>query len=197
MTNHDHVLDPAFPLNEAVEQVDITAWFLIFGTTLCVLLLSFFSGFKSFPVPADLAWQFSPIGLLNGVRPEYLALDSHGFFLGHFAWSLDYLIVFFKTCLLESPFYFYCFRGEKFTRGLSYLLTANFLTHPLIFFFVPTLFDKYITAALVSEAFAPAVEMAFVVSILMAKKVSRGKLALSALIILLANLFSWEAGMYL
>jgi hypothetical protein len=194
--NQDSAFEGQLPLQN--DEVDAMAWFLICGTSLCVLFLSFFSGFKSFPIPADLAWQFSPLGLLHGVTPENMDLDSQGFFTGHFSYSFDYLIVFLKTCLLESPFYFFCFRRESFPRRLSYLLFANLLTHPLIFFFFPTLFDKYITAALVSEAFAPAVEMAFVVSILMmTKKESGPKLAVSALVILLANLFSWEVGMYL
>jgi hypothetical protein len=193
--NHDNALEGQLPLQN--DAVDMTAWFLIFGTSLAVLLLSFFSGFKSFPIPADLAWQFSPLGLLHGVSPENMDLDSQGFFSGHFAFSFDYLIVFLKTCLLESPFYFYCFRKESFPRRLSYLLFANFLTHPLVFFFIPTLFDKYIHAALVSEAFAPLVEMAFVVSVLMMKREKRSVLVTSALVILMANLFSWEVGMYL
>jgi hypothetical protein len=195
MSHDNALLEGQLPLHQ--DEVDMTAWFLIFGIGLSVLLLSFFSGFKSFPIPADLAWQFSPLGMLHGITPENMDLDSQGFFSGHFAFSFDYLIVFFKTCLLESPFYFYCFRREGFSRRLSYLLFANFLTHPLIFFFIPTLFDKYITAALVSEAFAPLVEMTFVVSILMVKKEPGKKLALSAVVILLANLFSWEVGMYL
>jgi hypothetical protein len=193
--SHDNALEGPLPYHE--DEVDISAWCLIFGTGFLVLFLSFFSGFKSFPIPRDLAWQFSPLGLLHGVSAENRDLDSQGFFSGHFAFSFDYLIVFLKTCLLESPFYFYCFRREGFSRRLAYLLFSNFLTHPLVFFFIPTLFDKYITAALVSEAFAPAVEMTFVVSVLMAKKAPLRKLAFSAFVILCANLFSWEVGMYL
>jgi len=160
-----------------------------------VVSLSFFSGFHSFPVPFDLAWQFSPLGLLQGVKPENLELESHGYFSNSFGFTYDYLIVFLKTCICESPFYFICFRKEPFLKFMKYLIAANLLTHPIVFFVIPVLFDKYITSALVAEAYAAVGEMIFV-AILLSRKESKMTVALGVLLIALANLFSWEVGMF-
>jgi hypothetical protein len=178
------------------EQASITPYLWMIFVTFSVLTLSLFSGFKSFPVPFDLAWQFSPIGLIQGIKPENLDLDTGSYFSGHFGYTLDYFFVFFKTCLAESPFYYFCFRRLPFTKFLSYLLLANFLTHPIVFFVIPLLFSKYITAALVGEAFAPLVEMTFAFVVL-SKTQTKTTASLGAVVILLANLFSWEVGMFI
>jgi hypothetical protein len=170
---------------------------LLTGT---ILTISILSGFQSSPVPYDLAWQFSPIGFLQswmkgGLPAEYLELPTANYFRGPSGLSLDYATVFFKTCFLESPFYFWCFRSKNFFRSLQILLTANFLTHPLIFFVFPLLFSRYVPAALWAELFAATVEMLFIGYLVSrARGLKAGTIA--GLIIVLANLFSWEVGMF-
>jgi hypothetical protein len=178
------------------EQTSITPYLLIVFVTMSVLTLSLFSGFKSFPVPFDLAWQFSPIGFLQGIKPENADLATGSYFSGHFGYTLDYFFVFFKTCLAESPFYYFCFRKLPFSRFLAYLLLANFLTHPIVFFVIPAFFSKYVTAALVGEAFAPTIEAIFAFVVLV-KTETKTTASTGALVIVLANLFSWEVGMFI
>lgn len=177
------------------EPTSVTPYILIAISTLSVLMLSLFSGFKTFPVPFDLAWQFSPIGLLQGIKPENLDLPTGSYFSGHFGYTLDYFFVFMKTCLAESPFYYFCYRRLPFSKFFAYLLFANFLTHPIVFFIMPLLFSKYIAAALAGEAFAPLVEAIFAYVVLIKTQSKRHALA-GALVIVLANLFSWEVGMF-
>lgn len=171
---------------------------LLTGT---VLTISILSGFQSSPVPYELAWQFSPIGLLEswmkgGLPAEYLNLPTANYFRGPSGLSLDYAIVFFKTCFLEAPFYFWCFRSKNFLRATQILLTSNFLTHPAVFFIFPLLFAKYVHAALWAELFAASVEMIFIGYLVSrARGFKTGSIA--AVAILLANLFSWEVGMFI
>jgi len=170
---------------------------LLIGT---ILAISVLSGFQSSPVPYELAWQFSPIGFLQsalhgGLPAEYLELPTANYFRGPSGLSLDYATVFFKTCFLEAPFYFWCLRRENTYRSLQILLTANFLTHPIVFFIFPLIFSRYVPAALWAELFAAGAEMLFV-GYLMARSHGRLSGVSAALMILLANLFSWEVGMF-
>ena len=112
------------------DQTSITPYVTIAFVTISVLTLSLFSGFQSVPVPFDLAWQFSPIGMLQGIKPENADLATGSYFSGHFGFTLGYFSVFFKTCIAESPFYYFCFRKIPFSKFLAYLLLANFLYTP-------------------------------------------------------------------
>jgi hypothetical protein len=172
---------------------------LIFGVLAATSLISIYSGYHAYKAPFDLEWQFSPIGLLQGVSPQNAAIPSAGNFAGTPGPTFDYLAVFLKTCLFEAPFYWACFRKRPMLDVVAILLGANFATHPIVFFVLPMLFQKYLTAALVGEAFAPIVEMA-IAALLLARlgcARSTGALLKGALWILFANLFSWEVGMFL
>ncbi len=183
------------PLSAASSLAPIV---LLTGT---VLTISVLSGFQSTPVPFELAWQFSPIGFLmsalkQGLPAEYWDIPTANYFRGPSGWSLDYATVFLKTCVLESPFYFWCLKDRNLFHRAQILLTANFLTHPVVFFVFPLLFSHYVPAALWAELFAASVEMLFVGSIVTKAHGYRSGTC-AALVILLANLFSWEAGMFL
>lgn len=169
--------------------------FLIPLILLTVLGISFFSGYRSIEVPLDLAWQFSPLGLLSGVTPQNAALPSVSYFAGTLTHSLAYLFVFLKTCFCESLFYFICFRRLSFEKRLAALLGGNIMTHPFVFFVIPLFFKTYLASALCGEAFAAFSEMALAFFILRGFPI-RHALA-GAVWILIANLFSWEVGMYL
>ncbi|MFL5812221.1 MAG: hypothetical protein ACJ763_01480 [Bdellovibrionia bacterium] len=170
---------------------------LLTGT---VLTISILSGFQSTPVPHELAWQFSPIGFLTsalkgGLPAEYLDLPTANYFRGPSGLSLDYATVFFKTCFLEAPFYAWCLRREGFFKAVQLILTANFLTHPIVFFVFPLLFARYVPAALSAEVFAAGAEMLFI-GLWMKNSYGARTGWISAFIILFANLFSWEVGMF-
>lgn len=170
---------------------------LLTGT---VLTISILSGFQSTPVPFELAWQFSPIGFLmsalkGGLPAEYLELPTANYFRGPSGLNLDYATVFFKTCLLEAPFYAWCLRRESFLKTVQLILSANFLTHPIVFFVFPLLFSHYVPAALSAEVFAAGAEMLFIGLWMKSSYGARAGWS-SAFIILLANLFSWEVGMF-
>jgi len=166
---------------------------LALATTISVM-----SGYRTVAVPFDLAWQFSPIGLLQGVKPENLALESQSYFQGTLGLTSDYLRVFLKTCACEFPFYWLCFRPWKTPKVMAVLLGANLATHPLVFFVFPLFFEKYLPAALFSEAFAAFGEMAIAWVLLSARGTRMAKAAAwpAVLWILAANLFSWEVGMF-
>ena len=134
--------------------------------------------------------------MFQGFRPEYAALPSGSYFAGHWSWTFSYAKTFAKTCLCEAPFYFWCFRRERFERALSWLLFANFSTHPIVFFVIPLLFSTYLHAAIAAEAYAAGAEM-LLVGIVLARPRGRREGAIAALVILAANLFSWEFGMYI
>ncbi len=161
--------------------------------------LSLLSGFQNFPVPFDLAWQFSPLGVLQGISPENAAIESASYFSGRFGLTPDYFIYFLKTCAYESPFYYLCFRGLPFPRILALIVLLNLATHPIVFFVIPLLFSRYFAAALFSEAFAPTIEVALAYLVLRRAMPgeTRAKVAARASWLLIANLFSWEAGMFL
>jgi hypothetical protein len=172
---------------------------VIFGVLAAASLISIYSGYHAFKAPFELEWQFSPIGLLQGVSPQNAAIPSAGNFAGTPGPTFDYLIVFLKTCLFESPFYWACFRKRPALDVIAILLGANFATHPIVFFVLPLLFQKYLSAALAGEAFAPIIEMAIAALLLARLGCARSTTGLlkGALWILLANLFSWEVGMFL
>jgi hypothetical protein len=170
---------------------------LLTGT---VLTISILSGFQSTPVPYELAWQFSPTGFLSsalhgGLPAEIWDLPTANYFRGPSGLSLDYATVFTKTCFLEAPFYTYCLRKENFLKTVQLILTANFLTHPIVFFVFPLLFSHYVPAALSAEVFAAGAEMIFI-GLWIYKSYGARAGWISAFIILLANLFSWEVGMF-
>jgi hypothetical protein len=172
---------------------------IVLFAMLAVTLLSFFSGFRSFPVPIELAWQFSPIGFLQGIEPSSWDFASVGYFSGKPGLTPDYAIVFLKTCLCEFPLYWLCFRGFRFSSVLAICCAANLATHPFVFFLIPKLFDRYVSAALFSEAFAPSVEMIIAYFVLVRSKTcrTRTEAARRSLWILAANLYSWELGMFI
>ena len=159
------------------------------------LLISLYSGYHSTPVPRELLWQFSPLGLLTGIKSEYRNLESACFFLGKFDPSLDYFIVFLKTCLFEAPFYFLALRPIKIRNFFVILLCANFLTHPLVFFFIPCLAENYLHSLYMAEIFAAGFEAGFILFVLGGSQPAKRK-AFSFSMIVLANLFSWQLGVF-
>jgi hypothetical protein len=182
-------------------ETDSLEWAPIALLSATVLAISVLSGFQSTPVPYELTWQFSPLGFLmsalkDGLPSEFLDLPTANYFRGPSGWSLDYATVFAKTCALEAPFYFLCLKNESLPRRLQVLMSSNFLTHPIVFFVFPLLFSKYVPAALSAELFAALAEMAFVGGIV-AKTEGARRGARAAIWIVMANLFSWEAGMFI
>ena len=168
------------------------------GTLLCLaLLISCLSGFHSVEVPFDLAWQFSPIGLLQGITPENASLESGSYFAGKLGWSPDYFLVFMKTCLLEFPFYALAFRKLSWPKILLVTATGNILTHPIVFFVLPAIFQRYLVAALVAEVFAAGFEALFAVWVMRALRFPNSVALQAAALVILANLFSWEVGSFL
>ncbi|MDR3608670.1 MAG: hypothetical protein P4M08_15005 [Oligoflexia bacterium] len=174
--------------------------FSVIGAGLAlVALVSMFSGFHSFPVPIDLAWQFSPLGLMQKIQASSWELESVRYFSGTLGFTPDYAWVFLKTCLCEFPLYWLCFRRFRFSSVVAICVAANAATHPLVFFVIPRFFEKYLTSALFSEAFAPLVEMLIAVFVLLRSRACRTwrEAMLRSLWILAANLYSWELGMFL
>jgi len=109
----------------------------------------------------------------------------------------SYLGVFLVTVVLESPFYLLALRGRKF-RPLAragFLVALNLATHPFIFLALPPLVaafgGKTFQTLILAETFAPMVEA----MILFRFGRIRFLAALSYAIV--ANLFSWWAGLYL
>jgi hypothetical protein len=152
-----------------------------------VLSLSILSGFHMPQVDAGVLWKFSPLGLLRSELGPYAWLPANGMHFGPAGLSGDYAWVFLKTCLLETPFYFLWFRRSR--KGfLFHLSLANLLTHPLVFFVIPTLFGTYLRGLLVAEAFAAGAEGAYFFAL------SPGRRTLGFLIAVAANLFSWQMG---
>lgn len=150
-------------------------------------------------VPVELAWKFSPVGLLQGITPEHLEFETGSWFQGQFSYAFDYLAVFLATCLLELPFCWLAFRNLSPARIFLVLLFLNLATHPIVFFVIPLFFEKYLHAALVAEAFAAGAEMFLAVSLVSTfrNRISRYEGLAAAALVLLANLFSWELGIFL
>jgi hypothetical protein len=161
-----------------------------------VLVLSFFSGFKSYPVPFELAWQFSPIGVFHGVKAEYLSIESVSSFSGTFGFTWDYLIYFIKTCCFECPFYFFVFKKFSLGANLKILVLFNMVTHPAVFFLIPRFFNTYFISAMASEVFAASVEIVLAYLLLKRSYYSNGYSAFGSFLIFVANLTSWEVGMF-
>lgn len=158
------------------------------------LLLSVLSGYVRGGWTPGALFPFTPLGLLLRFDPRSLAYENACSFGWTFGPFFDYFKVFLITCLLELPFYFWVFRGSPWPARLSSLTLANFCTHPLVFFAFPCLFRFYLTGALASEAFAIGAE-----GLLVALWASRLGLPPGSAVAAagLANLFSWQVGIYL
>ena len=161
-----------------------------------VVLLSWSSGYHEVTVPAGLRWQFSPLGLLGPLDPLYRDLRSGGGFSGVWGWRWDYAVVFAKTCLIELPFYWLALRRCGHRQRLVGLLLANAFTHPAVFFVFPVLFKNYLPGVLSSELFAVLAEAGLVASWCRVRGARAGSALLSAVLIVLANLFSWQIGVW-
>jgi hypothetical protein len=162
-----------------------------------VLAVSLFSGYHARPVPSEVAWAFSPLGWLeigwSGMWSRWGELGTARLFRGVPGLTLDYLVVFLKTCAMEAPFYFLLLaKRHGWKRSSGWILSANALTHPAVYFLIPALIPSYLLAALVSEAFAPLAEILFVLAVTRARTpvlVTR-----AILFVGLANLVSWQLG---
>lgn len=162
---------------------------LIFACLVGGLAVSCLSGFRLRSVPAAAAYPFTPLGLALGCDPDCLKYSGPCRFAANWSWSLDYFKRFAQTIALETPFYLFALRALPWSRRLSLLAGANFLTHPLVFFAFPCLFKLYVPALLASEAFAAFGEAALVGVV--ARRRSAAALAF------VANLVSWQLGIYL
>jgi hypothetical protein len=102
--------------------------------------------------------------------------------------------------------------GAGFRRWpvIAQLGLANLLTHPVVFFVIPALFSRYLTGLLVAEVFAPVVEGVYCAWVVSDKGADKGKgkddnltekqgwrQARAFVIAVLANLFSWQVGVFL
>lgn len=161
-----------------------------------VLTLSCYSNYHSSEIPFQLRWQFSPLGLLQHIDPESLKAQCLPTFHGRFAWTWDYAIVFLKTCLLEAPFYYFALRSLGKVHVLACLLLGNLMTHPLVFFVFPLLIKNFMVSLLGSEFFAASAEFIFV-TLWVSQWSTRLKPWVSGLLVVAANLFSWEVGMFI
>lgn len=172
--------------------------FLTIGLILSlVILISAYSSYEKSEIPWDLSWHVSPLGLLFSRTPhELLTLESKSFFLGKLGFYFDYLFVFLKTCFLEFPFYWFALKSKRFLMILSYLFIANFLTHPIVFFAFPSAFNLYLPSLLCSELYAAAAEMIFIGWVCRSKTKPWTSVQ-SGFWILIANLFSWQVGVFL
>lgn len=105
-----------------------------------------------------------------------------------------YLSIFFWTCALESPFYFFALRriGKSWTQSSVVLILANLATHPIVTFVLPRIANRLelqnVYGILIEETFAPVIET------LALRKLTQLTLAQSALISFSANLFSFWVG---
>lgn len=106
---------------------------------------------------------------------------------------LQYLLVFFKTYTFELPLYYVFLRKSwNMPKILLVNLVINLATHPIIYLLMPIIFLRfdmnYLQYLVIAEIFAPAVE-----AILLSRvfKIS-WKTAVAAALV--ANLFSWTAG---
>ena len=103
-----------------------------------------------------------------------------------------YMLAFACTCLLEAPFYFYLLKKESRRKRIFLLISANLLTHPVIYFLLPTLLSHWRTTQLsylgIAEVFAPIIEAAYL------SKMCAIKFKKSLAWMILANLTSWWVG---
>lgn len=166
---------------------------IIAGCLAGALLLSLLSGYVPGGWKPSELFPFTPLGLLFRFDPRSLSYENACAFGWTFGPFFGYFKVFLTTCLLELPFYFWIFRTAPWPARLSSLTLANLCTHPLVFFAFPCLFRFYLTGALASEAFAIGTE-----GLLVALWASRMGLAPGPAVgaAVLANLFSWQVGIY-
>ena len=112
----------------------------------------------------------------------------------------SYLKIFTGNLLLELPFYFLAlYRFLSWKKILAVLLLGNLLTHPLAYFGLPYLMSELSVSYGIMLAYAEV--MAVLVEIIFCNWIVRQanqKLSYYSLgLILLANLFSWNFGVYL
>lgn len=172
---------------------------VILGCLIGILALSIFSGYTAARVPTRFLFPYTPIGLLFRFDPQYLDYTSSCAFSGRFDLTFDYLKVFLTTCFLESPFYFTVLRSTPWRARLGVLILANACTHPAVFFLFPCLLRNFLIAILSSEAFALSSEIMIVLWIgsgNLKKGRPRMHPVLAAFAIVMANLFSWQVGIY-
>ena len=162
---------------------------LIIACLLGGLAVSCLSGFRQRAVPPGAIYPFTPLGLTLRFDSDCWKYSSACRFAARWSWSSDYFKRLAQTIALESPFYLFALRALPWSRRLSTLVGANFLTHPLVYFAFPCLFKLYVPALLASEAFAAFGEAALVGAV--ARRRSAAALAF------LANLVSWQLGIYL
>ena len=160
------------------------------------LLVSLFSGLivgKIFP--GDL-WPFSPLGILGHFPWNLATVPDVCSFQGAYSFHLDYFFIYLRTVLLEAPFYLWLFFPAGLANGTAILFFANLLTHPLVFFAFPCLGQSTLFSLLAGELFAAAVEVLFVLWLRsrLIPQVSRRR---CVVVIVLANLFSWQMGIFL
>jgi hypothetical protein len=170
------------------------------GAALSVaVLISCLSGYRETPVPHEIKWQLSPLGLLFSFNPEFLTVETITSFAGRLGLTFDYLWVFLKTCLCEAPFYFLLFRRRGLPYFLAVLVGANLLTHPAVYFVFPAVFKNFMMYLGTAEIFAPLVESILVCWLLFrSSERSPGGAApwVAVLVIFAANLFSWQMGAF-
>lgn len=198
MSTNTIVSQPILTQNESSPSSSVSGPGIALFTLFFVLLLSLFSGYQAAEVPVAIRYQFSPLGLLLGFDRHYFEFESLSGFNGVLSFTFDYFFTFLKTCLLEAPFYYFVFRKRGFNTFLGVLFGANLLTHPFVFFVFPWLFKQYIAGLLYSEIFAPSIEVVVVLMVLGLCRNKEGVPSLSkcALAIVLANLFSWQVGVF-
>ncbi len=106
-----------------------------------------------------------------------------------------YLQYFLSTFALELPVYSLFLQSKGIKKVLAYTFVLNLLTHPIIFFAFPFLLEKmsatYGIYLLCAEVFAPLVEG------IVLSRLAQISLRKSLAIAVVANLFSWWAGVYL
>jgi hypothetical protein len=164
--------------------------------TFCVLALSFSSGYCA---PNSRSWSrvwgVTPLGLLAHFDSNLWLLHSSCAFQGRWGPHFDYAVVFFATCLIELPFYWWVFRSWPRADRVSLNLVFNFATHPLVFFGFPCFFGDYLVAVLSGEFFALFTETLLAVILLgtTGKKIS----IVRSLGIAVANLVSWQLGAWI
>jgi hypothetical protein len=173
---------------------------LLVGTLTAAAVISMLSGYVATPLGRDIRWQLTPLGLVTDFDPNMLVWSSGCRFAGRLGTDFDYLWTFLKTCLLESAFFAVLLKESGYVRALALCAAANFISHPIVFFAFPCLFERYFTALMSSEAFAPAIEIIFILGMeiwRLKKMPPRGLIVRVILLITAANLFSWQTGLLL
>jgi len=154
-----------------------------------VLAISFFSGYQSLGLPWSYRFDSTPLGLYYSYS-DYFGAESFCSFDFKFRFHFDYAILFLKVLILECPFYFIALRRSLWLKAFTVLVTANFLTHPLVAFGIPCIAKTILGSIFVGELYAPIMEF-FILW-----KVGKLKLSESFLVALIANIFSWQFGIF-